>query len=301
VDSTQLKPVTSKQSSGCGSSAPAIFFATTQLDGRACGGAAAYAGSRTRRWSSCAARTGFPLYDVCAAARAVQGGCGGSDAGVLCAVAGKEFLLAGWTRTGASSASCLLAALKHFLANEWDKARAQKRGGGETPLSLELADGGHKFQVAATNEPSPDRAFDREWALALLSRVIERLQAESEAEGKGRLFAQFESFLMAGQGESAQAEVAKVLGMRKARCAWRSTGCGSVTGNCCGMRFRTRYRIRRWWMRRCGRCSGRLVCEGELTSRKGREGRYLRTATRRKGREEWSGEMDVVAGPDEVS
>jgi len=111
--------------------------------------------------------------------------------------------------------SFLLASLKHFLANEWDKARAQKRGGGEVPLSLDWQTADTKFQVAATNEPSPDRTFDREWALALLSRVIERLQAEAEAEGKGKVFAQLKSFLMAGQGDSAQAEVAKALGMEE--------------------------------------------------------------------------------------
>jgi len=109
----------------------------------------------------------------------------------------------------------LLAALKHFLANEWDKARAQKRGGGADHLSLDWQTADTKFQVAATSEPSPDRAFDREWALALLARVIERLQAECEAEGRGKLFAQLKNFLMAGQGESAQAEVAKALGMEE--------------------------------------------------------------------------------------
>jgi RNA polymerase sigma-70 factor (ECF subfamily) len=109
----------------------------------------------------------------------------------------------------------LLAALKHFLANEWDKARAQKRGGGEIPLSLDWQTADTKFQVAAQNEPSPDKAFDREWALALLARVIERLQKECEVEGKAKLFTQLKEFLMAGQGESAQAEVAKTLGMEE--------------------------------------------------------------------------------------
>jgi RNA polymerase sigma-70 factor (ECF subfamily) len=109
----------------------------------------------------------------------------------------------------------LLAALKHFLANEWDKARAQKRGGGADHLSLDWQTADTKFQVAATSEPSPDKAFDREWALALLARVIERLQAECEAEGRGKLFAQLKNFLMAGQGESAQAEVAKALEMEE--------------------------------------------------------------------------------------
>lgn len=109
----------------------------------------------------------------------------------------------------------LLAALKHFLANEWDKAQAQKRGGGETHLSLDWQTADTKFQVAAQNEPSPDKAFDREWALALLAKVIERLQAESTAEGKGKLFEQLKVFLMAGKSESAQAEVARTLGMEE--------------------------------------------------------------------------------------
>lgn len=109
----------------------------------------------------------------------------------------------------------LLAALKHFLANEWDKAQAQKRGGGATHLSLDWQTADTKFQVASQNEPSPDKAFDREWALALLARVIERLQAECVAEGKGKLFEQLKVFLMAGKSESAQAEVARALGMEE--------------------------------------------------------------------------------------
>jgi RNA polymerase sigma factor (sigma-70 family) len=109
----------------------------------------------------------------------------------------------------------LLAALKHFLANEWDKAQAQKRGGGAAHLSLDWQTADTKFQVAAQNEPSPDKAFDREWALALLARVIERLQKECAAEGKGKLFEQLKTFLMAGKGESAQAEVARTLGMEE--------------------------------------------------------------------------------------
>lgn len=109
----------------------------------------------------------------------------------------------------------LLAALKHFLANEWDKEQAQKRGGGAAHLSLDWQTADTKFQVAAQNEPSPDKAFDREWALALLARVIQRLQKESEADGKGKLFEQLKMFLMAGKSESAQAEVAKSLGMEE--------------------------------------------------------------------------------------
>jgi len=109
----------------------------------------------------------------------------------------------------------LLASLKHFLANERDKSQTQKRGGGSPHLSLDWQTADTKFQVAATGEPSPDKAFDREWALALLARVIERLQNECVAEGKARLFEQLKMFLTAGKTDSAQRDVADALGMEE--------------------------------------------------------------------------------------
>ena len=109
----------------------------------------------------------------------------------------------------------LLASLKHFLANERDKAQAQKRGGGGINLSLDWQTADTKFQVAAVNEPGPDQAFDREWALALLARVIDRLQAECAADGKTKLFEQLKMFLTAGKAEAAQREVAGSLGMEE--------------------------------------------------------------------------------------
>ena len=107
----------------------------------------------------------------------------------------------------------LLAALKHFLANEWDKSQAQKRGGGAAHLSLDWQTADTKFQVAATNEPSPDKAFDREWALALLAKVIERLQQECAADGKAKLFEQLKIFITTGKGALSHADAAKKLGM----------------------------------------------------------------------------------------
>lgn len=109
----------------------------------------------------------------------------------------------------------LLASLKHFLANEWDKSQRQKRGGGLTILSLDWQTADTQFQIADTGEPGPDKAFDREWALALLAKVIERLQAECVADGKAKLFDQLKVFLAAGKSETAQAEIAKALGMEE--------------------------------------------------------------------------------------
>lgn len=109
----------------------------------------------------------------------------------------------------------LLASLKHFLANEWDKAHTRKRGGRIPKLSMDWQTADTQFQVAATHEPSPDKAFDREWALALLARVIERLQQECAAEGKTKLFEQLKTFLTAGKAESAHRQAAAALGMEE--------------------------------------------------------------------------------------
>ncbi len=107
----------------------------------------------------------------------------------------------------------LLASLKHFLANEWDKSQSRRRGGHAPHLSLDWQTADTKFQVAATNEPSPDKAFDREWAVALLARVLERLQAECVADGRAAQFGQLKVFLTAGKGALSHADAARVLGV----------------------------------------------------------------------------------------
>ncbi len=107
----------------------------------------------------------------------------------------------------------LLAALKNFLVNEWKHASRKKRGGGATALSLDWSAADTQFQVASTTEPSPDKAFDREWAIALLGKVVERLQSECEAEGRAKQFAELKVFLTAGKGALSHADAAKKLGL----------------------------------------------------------------------------------------
>ena len=107
----------------------------------------------------------------------------------------------------------LLASLKNFLINEWKKSQRLKRGGGDTVLSLDWETADTKFQVADTTEPSPDKAFDREWAVTLLATVIERLRAEWDDDGKATQFDQLKIFLTAGKGAVPHADVARTLGM----------------------------------------------------------------------------------------
>ena len=106
----------------------------------------------------------------------------------------------------------LLVALKHFLANEWDRAHAAKRGGGATPLSLDWQSADTRYQIDPADNLSPDKLFDRAWAVTLLERVIIRLRDESATDGKARLFEQLKPFLMVGKSAIPYAEAAAKLG-----------------------------------------------------------------------------------------
>ena len=112
--------------------------------------------------------------------------------------------------------SFLLVALKRFLANEWDRSRAQKRGGGQThvPLDTEFAE--RKFQTEfMAEEISPDRAYERRWALTLLEQTMARLRAEFEQSGKINEFEQLKIFLTADKREIPYTTVADELKMNE--------------------------------------------------------------------------------------
>ena len=107
----------------------------------------------------------------------------------------------------------LLVALKHFLSNEWDRANCQKRGGGIRPLSLDWQDANTRYQINPADHLSPDKLYDRAWAVTMLERVITRLRDESSAEGKGRLYEQLRTFLMMGKNDIPYAKAAAALEM----------------------------------------------------------------------------------------
>jgi DNA-directed RNA polymerase specialized sigma24 family protein len=96
--------------------------------------------------------------------------------------------------------SFLLAACNHFLANERDRACAQKRGGGKPVLSLDAADAEGRYVSEPADDLTPERLFERRWALALLQQVMARLRGEFEAKGKGRVFDRLRNFLIGEKG-----------------------------------------------------------------------------------------------------
>ena len=107
----------------------------------------------------------------------------------------------------------LLASLKHFLANEWDKSQRLKRGGGEVPLSLDWQRADTRYRLEPADPLSPDKRFDREWALALLERVIVRLRDECVADGKAETFDRLKSFLTVDRAAVPYAQAAAQLGL----------------------------------------------------------------------------------------
>jgi RNA polymerase sigma-70 factor (ECF subfamily) len=105
----------------------------------------------------------------------------------------------------------LLASLKHFLANEWDKSQTQKRGGGALHLSLDWQVADERYHLDPPDPTSPDQLYDRDWALALLERVIARLREECAADGKAELFEHARDFLMVGEAAIPYAQAAQKL------------------------------------------------------------------------------------------
>ena len=107
----------------------------------------------------------------------------------------------------------LLTALKHYLANEWDRARALKRGGGCPCIPLDQALAEQRFAGDLSEDSTPERAYEQAWALLLLERVHRRLGEEFEAAGKRGRFELLEQFLPGGPAELTYAAVGQRLGL----------------------------------------------------------------------------------------
>jgi RNA polymerase sigma-70 factor (ECF subfamily) len=83
----------------------------------------------------------------------------------------------------------LLTAMSRFLADEWDKLRAQKRGGNVIHVPIQLDTAETRYGCEPASQATPEQCFERRWALTLLETVLQSLQAEYENEGKASLFA----------------------------------------------------------------------------------------------------------------
>ncbi len=107
--------------------------------------------------------------------------------------------------------SFLLAAINHFLADEWDRAKAVKRGGRVTLLALDQDSAEQRLGEAST-EHSPEQVFERSWALAFLQQVLSRLREEANQAGRAGHFEELKIFLTGEKSPVSYTELAARLG-----------------------------------------------------------------------------------------
>jgi len=109
--------------------------------------------------------------------------------------------------------SFLLASLKHFLANERDRARAQKRGGGQTVVALDALSAEARSRLEPVDNSSPDKAFDKQWALTVLDQALKRLRMEFAEAGKEEFFDELKQFLTGDTPAQTHAEIGVKCGL----------------------------------------------------------------------------------------
>jgi RNA polymerase sigma-70 factor (ECF subfamily) len=102
--------------------------------------------------------------------------------------------------------SFLLVSLKFFVADEEDRLRALKRGGGML-VPIEFSSGEERYQREPAHGETPERIFERRWALSMLDRVIEKLRREFILHGRPEHFDRLKVFLL-GQSDAPYAALA---------------------------------------------------------------------------------------------
>jgi RNA polymerase sigma-70 factor (ECF subfamily) len=108
--------------------------------------------------------------------------------------------------------SFLLASLRNFAANEYDRRTASKRGGGAPMLPLQIEGAEGRFQLDPPTHETPETLFDRQWALTLLDRVLTRLRGEMTPRNP-LLFERLKVYLTGEDPGHTYAEAAAALGM----------------------------------------------------------------------------------------
>ncbi|MCP3919669.1 MAG: sigma-70 family RNA polymerase sigma factor [bacterium] len=125
--------------------------------------------------------------------------------------------LSGLDPDGGRFRSYLLGALRHYASDQRDHDRAEKRGGGRTPVSIQMESAEERYasaiwSIEPADERTPERLFDRDWALATLARVLERLRDEQTGR-RAEVFARLRCFLDGSTKLDGYASAAEELGM----------------------------------------------------------------------------------------
>lgn len=116
-------------------------------------------------------------------------------------------------RTRGRFRSFLLSSLEHFLVKEWRYQTRQKRGGGRVLLPLEGGAGEDLYQHEPADPTTPERIFQRRWALALLEQTLARLRDECVTQNKGALFEHLQGSITGDRDSVPYAELGRRLEM----------------------------------------------------------------------------------------
>src|SRR5262245_22186752 len=109
----------------------------------------------------------------------------------------------------------LLAALTHFLADEWDKARRLKRGGGREVISFDAASAEERYRLEPVDQLDAAKLYERRWVTTLFDKVLARLEGEFRDSGKGDLFDGLKSSLLAEEAGLSYAGLGARLGLKE--------------------------------------------------------------------------------------
>jgi RNA polymerase sigma factor (sigma-70 family) len=109
--------------------------------------------------------------------------------------------------------SFLLACLKHFVTDEWEKARTAKRGGNCPALPLDKEKAEERYRLEARVEANPESLFERRWALDLLEHVLDRLRHEAADSSRRAVFAELECCLLGDRLSETYAQLGSRLGL----------------------------------------------------------------------------------------
>ena len=149
------------------------------------------------------------------AQKLLSGGVGGAEPGIFCAHAGARNAARARRERG-KFRSFLLGSVTHFLANEWDRSQAAKRGGDYTTLSFDFEFGEENYHREPHHELTPEVLFARQWATTLLDRVLGELSDEFARRGRTAQFEQLKPFLTGDQDRGEYRQVAEELDMSDA-------------------------------------------------------------------------------------
>ena len=140
--------------------------------------------------------------------------------------------------------------MTHFLANEWDKTKAQRRGSGCQILSLDASTADERYRLEPVDHTTPERIFERRWAQTVMGVVLDRLAAATEETR----FEVLKGFLLEDKGAVSYEAASSQLGMSVAPSHRPFIGCADGFARCCSRKLPTPWTSRRKWNRNSVTC-----------------------------------------------